>query len=198
MLDISAISLRNFRLGRFLRLLVSRLFDLLGLVYSLGHSHDAHGAVSVGDHHLDAFGLDVLVKIARINCQVEIVLAAHVIDRGALIVRYAHAILVGRGTVVAIPGPVVELIIAVVEITVTRELIIGAVLSCGAAELLAVRLFVNGITIGVGILRGGDRRTAIARRRLDLERFLVVLEIVERGAVSTAVSVTVITEPATT
>jgi len=109
-----------------------------------------------------------------------------VIDRGALIVRYAHAILVGRGTIVAIT--VVELIIVIQEITATRELIIGTILSSGTAELLAIRPFVNRITISVALL-GGDRRTAVARGRFDLERFLVILEIVERAAISTAVSI---------
>lgn len=191
MLDIPAIPLCNFRLG-FLRLFVFRLFDPLSLVCSLGHSHDAHSAVSIGDHHLDGFSLDVLVKITRINCQVEIVLAAHVIVRGALIVRYAHAILIRRGTIIAIT--VVELIIVIQEITATRELIIGTVLS---AELLAIRLFVNGITISVALV-GGDRRSAVARGRFDLERFLVILEIVERAAISTAVSVAIVAQSSAT
>lgn len=190
-LDIPAASLCNFRfLGRFLQSFVFRLFDLLGLVHSLGHPDDVHCAVTVGDHYLDSFSLDVLVEIARIDCQVKIVLAAYVIDRGTLIVWHAYAVLVRRGTETAI-GAVVERIIAVVP----QELIIGAELS--GSELLAVRFVVSGITIGV-TLRGGNRRAAVARGRFDLERFLVILEIIERGAVSTAASITITAEAATT
>lgn len=185
MLDVPAVPLRNFA-GRFLRLLVFRLFDLLGRVHSLGHSDDAHGAISIGDHYL-GFRVDVLVEITRIDRQVEILLTTHVVACAALIIRHAHAV-VGRGVEAAV-GTVVELIIAI-----SRKLIVRDEVS-GSAELFAIRLLVSRITIGVIFSgerrrRGETRRIAVRRGRLDLERFLVVVETVERGTVRSAVSIT--------
>jgi len=144
-LNVPAVPLRNFG-GGFLRLFVFRPFDLLGLVYSLGYPHHAHGAVSVSDHHLDAaLSFDVFSEIAWINRQVKIIFAAYVIDRGALIVRHAYAILVRRGDSETTIGAVGLLIIAI-EAAVTQKLIV-------ATKLFAVRLLVHGVKIGIAFRR---------------------------------------------
>lgn len=196
--DVPAAPFRNFGLGRLLRLFVFRLLGLLGLVDSLGHSHNVHRAVSVGDHHLDGLCLDVLVEISRVDRQVKIVLTAYVIDRGALIVRHAHAVVVvrRRGSEAAFSAAV-ELIIAIkaADAAVRQDLIIGSgLLKSAGTKLLAIWFLVNGITIGVALRRRGERGAAVCRGCLDFERLFIVLEVIKRGAVSASVSVTVATE----